>query len=90
MSTGPTKPIRLSHHARGHLLRRGFTEEEVVETVRNNTWRPARGGRWQAAQEFPYNTTWIGVHYATKRLRVIFVEGPLEILVVTVYTYFFS
>ena len=33
--------------------------------------------------------TWNGVFYATKRVRPIFVEEVAEIVVVTVYTYFF-
>jgi hypothetical protein len=32
---------------------------------------------------------WNGTFYATKRVRPIFVEDRAEIVVVTVYTYFF-
>jgi hypothetical protein len=89
MSSAAPKPIRLSAHARGYLLRRGFTEAEVVDTIRTSPWRPAHSGRLQAAKEFPYNNLWNSTFYATKRVRPIFVDGPTEILVVTVYTYFF-
>ena len=41
------------------------------------------------AKEFPYNAVWNGTFYAVKRVRPIFVEEATEIVVVTVYTYFF-
>jgi hypothetical protein len=90
VSNGTTKPIRLSHHARGYLARRGFTEAEVAETIRLERWRPtSHPGRWEAAREFGYNSDWNGTYYATKRVRPIFVEEASEIVVITVYTYFF-
>ncbi len=89
MSNGTTKPIRLSHHARSYLVRRGFSEGEVCDAIRMSSWRPTRAGRWEAAKEFPYNAVWNGTFYAVKRVRPIFVEEATEIVVVTVYTYFF-
>ena len=89
MSNGTTKPIRLSNHARGYLARRGFTETEVGEAIRLSQWRPTPQGRWEASREFAYNKDWNGRCYATKRVRPIFVEEATEIVVVTVYTYFF-
>jgi hypothetical protein len=89
VSNGSSKPIRLSQHARGHIPRRGFTVAEVVDAIRSAQWRPAANGRWEAAKDFVYNALWNGTHYATKRVRPVFVEGPTEIVVVTVYTYFF-
>jgi hypothetical protein len=89
VSSGTTKPIRLSNHARGYLARRGFTEAEVAEAIRQSRWRPAQHGRWEAAREFAYNSDWNGTYYASKRVRPIFVEEATEIVVVTVYTYFF-
>lgn len=83
------KPIRLSVHARGHMARRGFTEAEVEETIRLGGWLPTGVSRWEAAKEFHFNTVWNGRVYATKRVRPIFVETATEIVVVTVYTYFF-
>lgn len=89
MSNGTAKPIRLSNHARGYLARRGFTESEVAETIRLGRWRSTHQGRWEASREFAYNRDWNGRFYATKRVRPIFVEKATEIVVVTVYTYFF-
>lgn len=83
------KPVRLSGHASGYLHRRGFTEAEVVETIRNSAWLPARSDRLEAAKDFLYDREWNGKHYATKRVRAVFVDEADEIVVVTVYTYFF-
>jgi hypothetical protein len=89
MSNGSTKPIRLSKHARGRLRQRGFTETEVQDTIRTCPWRPAPGGRWEALKVYSFQNVWNGTHYANKKVRVIFVELATEILVVTVYTYFY-
>jgi hypothetical protein len=89
MNGGTVKPVRLSAHARGYLLRRGYTDAEVEDTIATSPWRPARIGRFEAVKEFPYNGLWNGTFYATKRVRPVFVETLAEIVVVTVYTYFF-
>ena len=39
---------------------------------------------------FPYNGKWNKKFYKTKQVRPIFVETLEEILVVTVYTYYFD
>ena len=89
MNTGAGKPIRLSDHALGYLVRRGFTETEVQEAIRTSPWQPAQRGRQEAIKDFSYRALWHGTFYATKRDRPIFVEDTAEIVVVTVYTYFF-
>jgi hypothetical protein len=79
----------LSGHASGYRERRGFTEAEVEEAIRGGVWLPARSGRLEAVRDFPYDRSWNGRHYATKQVRAIFVVEAEEIVVVTVYTYFF-
>lgn len=66
---GIDKSIRLSSHARGYLLRRGFTEEEVHETIRTCPWQPAQRERQEATKDFPYHAYWNGIFYRTKRVR---------------------
>jgi len=83
------KPIRLSAHARGYLRRRGFTEHEVQVAIRTAAWLTAQAGRLEASAEFPFAGDWNGRYYQTKRVRPIFVENPWEIVVITVYTYFY-
>jgi hypothetical protein len=83
------KPIRLSGHARGYISRRGFTVAEVEEAIRTETWRPADQGRLECRKDFAFGQSWNGQVYATKRVRPVFVEEAAEIVVVTVYTYYF-
>lgn len=83
------KPIRLSAHARGYLRTRGFTATEVEEAIRTSPWQPAELGRLECRKDFPYGRDWNGKFYATKQVRPVFVDEAAEIVVVTVYTYYF-
>jgi hypothetical protein len=83
------KPIRLSAHALGYLQKRGFTVAEVEEAVCTRPWKPSELGRSECRKDFPHNAEWNGKVYATKQVRPIFAEEPTEIVVVTVYTYYF-
>lgn len=83
------KPIRLSGHARDQLKYRGATEPEIAEAIRTQVWQPAECGRLECRRDFPFNAEWNGKFYATKQVRPIFVEEANEIVVVTVYVYYF-
>ena len=83
------KPIRLSGHARDQLLYRGAIEGEIEEAIRTAEWAPAELGRLECRKDFPFGKEWNGKVYATKQVRPIFVEEQREVVVVTVYTYYF-
>ncbi len=83
------KPIQFSGHALQQIPFRGTTQAEVVETIRTAASHPAEGGRLECRKDFAFNSAWNGKHYATKQVRPIFVEEPNEIIVVTVYVYYF-
>ncbi len=83
------KLIRLSGHARLRMGQRGASEVEVAETIRNSPWVAAERGRNECQKDFIFGRNWNGHVYATKRIRPIFVEIPQEILVVTVYVYYY-
>jgi hypothetical protein len=61
----------------------------VVETIQSSPWEAAELGRLQCRKDFPFGGEWNGAVYATKRIRPIFVEEEVEIVVVIVYTYFY-
>jgi hypothetical protein len=84
------KPIRLSEHALRYTSKRGFTIPEIEETIRTSPWMPAELGRLDCRKNFPYVKEWNGKVYATKQVRPIFVEEAGEIVVITVYTYYFN
>jgi hypothetical protein len=46
-------------------------------------------GGLECRKDFVFEAVWSGRHYATKQVRPIFVEEPNEIVVVTVYVYYF-
>ena len=83
------KPICLSGHAKQQLSFRGTTEAEVVDAIRRSEWLPAELGRLECKREFSFNSEWNGKRYATKQVRPIFIEGEDEIVVVTVYVYYY-
>lgn len=83
------QPIRLSGHARSQLTRRGVTEHEVIEAIRSSPWQYAKHGRLECHKDFPYEREWNGKFYTNKRVRPIFVEEKEEIVVITIYSYYF-
>ena len=83
------KPIRLSDHAQRYASKRGFTLNEVEDAIRTAPWEPAELGRLECRKDFAYREEWNGKRYATKQVRPVFVEEASEIVVVTVYTYYF-
>jgi hypothetical protein len=83
------KSIRLTKHASGYLGMRGFTAEEVEMAIRQSNWITGTRGRFECSMEFPFDSIWNGKPYQIKQVRPIFVEEELEIVVVTVYTYFY-
>ena len=83
------KPIRLSAHARENAHCRGATEEEISEAIETAPWCSAASGRQECRKDFAYGREWNGRYYATKQVRPIFVEEATEIVVITVYVYYF-
>ena len=83
------KGIRLSKHALGYTASRGFTVAEVEAAIRTCAWSAAELGRLDCRKDFPFEQDWNGKVYATKQVRPVFVDEPGEIVVITVYTYYF-
>ncbi|NIR53093.1 hypothetical protein GWO43_31070 [candidate division KSB1 bacterium] len=83
------KKIRLSGHARDNLRSRGTSKTEIIEAIQSSEWAPAERGRLEWRKEFEFQKEWNGKFYATKQVRPIFVEEKNEIVVVTVYVYYY-
>ena len=83
------KPVRLTQHAKEQCLERGATEAEVVCAVRTGACEPARLGRELCRCNFPFGRLWQGRFYATKQVAPVIKEEPDEIVVITVYTFYF-
>jgi len=84
-----TKTIRLSGHAQEQLKHRGVTEKEVINTIQTEEWNPAESGKLECKKDFPFGKEWNKKNYKTKQVRPIFVDEKNEIVVVTVYSYYF-
>ena len=83
------KPIRFSKHALGYTAKRGFDVAEVEEAIRTCPWGAAELGRLDCRKDFAYGREWNGKVYAIKQVRPVFVDEAGEIVVITVYTYYF-
>ncbi len=83
------KPVRLSEHAKGRLLYRGATKEEIVECIKTSKWIPAELNRTQCSKNFRFSSTSNNKHYEPKQVNPIFADEEKEIVVITVYVYYF-
>jgi hypothetical protein len=51
--------------------------------------RAAELGRLDCRKDFPFGQNWNGKIYATRQVRPVFVDEAEELVVITVYTYYF-
>lgn len=70
-------------------MERGPTEVEVHETIRHGVREPARRGRFLYRMNFQYDAEWHGSVYRIKQVATVVAEQATEIVVVTVYTFYF-
>ncbi len=63
--------------------------QEIEDAIQTAPWEPAEMGRLECRKNYAYNREWNGKYYTTKQVRPIFVEEEQEIVVVTVYVYYF-
>jgi len=84
-----SKPIKLSIHAKIRASLRGATEEEIIETIKTAKWQKSELDKLECSKDFAFNKIWNNKFYKTKQVRPIFIEEEKEIVVVTVYVYYF-
>lgn len=83
------KRIRLSQHAVLQCLERGANESEVREAIRKGVSESVKKGRTMVRHEIQYMREWQGRFYATKQVAPVIVEEVNEIVVVTVYVFYY-
>ena len=83
------KLIRLTTHALEQLVERGATNAEVREAIERGVREPANHGRLMYRLNFQYDSEWQGRFYAIKQVAPVVVEAQNEVVVVTVYTFYF-
>jgi hypothetical protein len=85
----PMKKIRFSKHAAERLSIRGTNENEVTEAIKAGSREPAKNNRIICRLNFEFNSMWQGVKYSVKQVAPVIKEDDDQIIVITVYTYFF-
>ena len=83
------KPIRLTKHAQEQAAERGATAAEVKEAVRKGAREHAKRGRELCRYNFTFAKTWQGKSYAIKQVAPVVKEETHQIVVITVYTFYF-
>jgi hypothetical protein len=83
------KTIRLTAHAREQCEERGATEAEIKQAIGIGAREPAKCGRFMYRLNFQYSAEWQGKFYAIKQVAPVVAEAQNEIIVVTVYTFYF-
>jgi hypothetical protein len=83
------KPIRFTDHALERCKVRGATQEEVVEAIRTGVREPGKRGRTMCRTNIAFGEEWMGLRYSIKQVAPVIAEMPEEIIVVTVYAFYF-
>lgn len=83
------KPIRLTTHAREQARERGATEAEIKEAIAQGSREPAKHERELCRYNFKFGKNWQGTSYPIKQVAPVIKEEPDEIVVITVYTFYF-
>ena len=83
------KTIRFTVHASEQMVERGATQDEVKKAIERGVCEPAQRGRLMYRLNFQYNAEWQGKSYAIKQVAPVVAEAQNEIVVVTVYTFYF-
>jgi hypothetical protein len=83
------KRIRLSKHADEQAAERGATRSEMEEAVRKGSREPTIRGREICRYNFAFGRKWQGKYYAIKQIAPVIKEEADEIVVITVYTFYF-
>jgi len=82
--------IIFSQHALEQLNDRGALKEEVERAIEEGEEVPAKKGRKSFRKNFVYEREWKGKFYEIKQVMPIVVEEDEEIIVITVYVFYFG
>jgi hypothetical protein len=83
------KRIRLTNHARQQAIERGTNEAEIIDTIITGNRQPAKNSRFKYEATFQYNSDWQSKPYSLKKVVPIVAETDAELVVITVYTFYF-
>lgn len=81
--------IHIHPHAKERMHERGVSEAEIMDTLNNGEFFPAKFGRAGFRRNFPYNTTWHSHFYYIKQVEIITVKENNRIVIITVIAKYF-
>lgn len=83
------KLIKLTNHAQEQANERGTNQAEILEAIVTGTRQAVKNGRYKYQATFQYNDNWQGKFYSLKKVVPIVAETDTELVVITVYTFYF-
>ncbi|MBI4655577.1 MAG: DUF4258 domain-containing protein [Elusimicrobia bacterium] len=83
------KRITFSNHAKEQMIERGASGQEVTESIYKGDKFLVKHGRIAYRYNFQYNSHWGNSFYRIKQVMPITKEEAKEIIVVTVYAFYF-
>lgn len=83
------KKIIFTQHSLERISKRGTTKEEVIEAIEFGNRESANGNKIMCRLNLPYNKIWLDTSYPIKQVAPIIVDEGNEIIVITVYTFYF-
>lgn len=81
--------IKFTKHALKRIEKRGTSKEEVIEAIETGNREPAQENKIMCKLNLPYNSIWMESFYPIKQVAPVIVEEGDEIIVITVYTFYF-
>ena len=84
------KRITFSEHALERIEERGATRGEVEKAIREGEVAPAKKGRLAFRKNFSFESEWKGKYYAMKQVKPVVVEIDKELVIITVYVFYFG
>ena len=81
--------IRFTNHALEQARLRGTNTDEISIAIETGERLPAKKGRLMSRKNFEFGKKWQGKDYQIKQVAPVFVEENEEIVVITVYTFYF-
>ena len=85
----PFKPIVFSDHSQTQMKERGATREEVIEAIKYGEKISAKHKRQAYRKNFQFDSKWGNKSYRIKQVMPITAEEENQIVVITVYAFYF-
>lgn len=83
------KKIIFTAHSLDRIAIRGTSKEEVIDAIEFGSRESGKENKIICRLNLSYNSDWMGSFYPIKQVAPVIVEEGDEIIVITVYTYYF-